>query len=636
VSVVQAFAAPRETSGRPFRRLCLSLALLLGLATTAGASPPAGGLSLYGQPKYADGFAHFDYVNPDAPKGGELRLAQVGGFDSLSPLAGLSPTARGTEARPIDLLGLTFDRLLARSADEPASGYGLVAETIEIAPDGHWVVFNLRPQARFHDGSPITAADIGFSFDTFTALGPPEWRSALAGIARAEPLADRKIRFVAPGGDAKAQALIVGTMPILSRADWHGRDPAEPRADAPMGSGPYVIASAQIGQSLVLSRVSDYWAKDLPVVRGQFNFERIRVTFFADPGAAFAAFVAGDTDIRYEYESKKWATAYRIPAVTRGRMIRRTLPARLLEPMRGFAVNVRRAPWQDRRVRRALVLAFDFDSLNRQFFFGQYVRSLSYFANSDWAAQGPPDDDERRLLEPFRDHLPAEALTAPFVLPTTTTPAERRQALAEAAHLLDQAGWTRSGGHRHRPTGQTAPIIDIVVDSPGWEPLCRPFVKSLHRLGLDARITTVSPSIFAERLARFDFDLAPVRWPPITWPGADLAAMFGSAAADLPGGLNWPGIKDPGIDAMIGAMTQAGDSRQVTHAARALDRLLLWGDYVIPQWHMAQDHVAFWNRFAMPANSSDAGMQVMTWWMAPSPPEDNPPPAPRHRAHRVR
>jgi len=622
--------------GLPFRRLCLSLALLVGLATPGGASPPAGGLALYGQPKYADGFSHFDYVNPDAPKGGELRLAQVGGFDSLSPLAGVAPTARGTEARPIDLLGLTFDRLLTRSADEPASGYGLVAETVEIAPDGRWVVFNLRPEARFHNGSPITAADIGFSFTTFKAFGPPDWQSALAGIARAEPLSDRKIRFVAPGGDAKAQALIVGAMPILSRTDWQGRDPTAPRADPPMGSGPYAIAATPVGQSLVLTRVSDYWAKDLAVARGQFNFERIRVTFFADPGAAFAAFVAGDYDIRYEYESKKWATAYDIPAVARGRMIRRTLPARVLEPMRGFAVNVRRAPWQDRRVRQALVLAFDFDSLNRQFLFGQYVRSLSYFANSDWAAKGPPDDDERQLLEPFRDRLPAEAFTAPFDLPATATPAERRRTLAEAARLLDQAGWTRSGGHRHLPGGASAPTIDIVVDSPGWEPLCRPFVKTLHRLGLTAHISVVAPATFAERLARFDFDLAPVRWPPISWPGADLAAMFGSATADLPGGLNWPGIKDPGVDAMIGAMARAGEAGQLTHAARALDRLLLWGDYVIPQWHMATDHVAFWNRFVLPANPADTGMQLMTWWMAPPQADDDRPPTGHRHAPKAR
>lgn len=585
-------------------------ALVAGLCLWAGSFVPAPAhaegashaVTLFGQPKYPAGFGHFDYVNPDAPKGGELRLAQVGGFDSLNPFSGTPPYARGTGPRPIDLLGLTFDSLLVRSADEPASAYGLLAESVEIAPDGRWAVFNLRGNARFHNGAAVTADDVLFSINVLKASGPPAVQAALDGVERAEKLADRKVRLVMAAGAGRAAVLAAGGVPMLSRADWQGRDMSAPSLRAPEGSGPYAVATADAGKELLLTRVEDYWAKDLPATKGLNNFNRIRTLFYADPQAAFTAFTAGAYDIRYEFESKKWATAYRFPAVARGQVILQSLPVRRMEPMRGFAFNLRRPLWQDRRVREALSLAFDFEKLNRTLLFGQYVRTTSYFSNSDWAADGAGSD------------------------PAADTGTAGHADLKAAARLLDDAGLALRHGRRTDPrTGQPV-AIEILVDNPAWQPICRPFLAALKRLGIRATLKTVSVDDHLSRLRTFDFDMATAHWPPVSWPGTDLSLFWGSAAADMKGSLNWPGIKDPAIDEAIGAVAAAPDQQSLVDRARALDRLLMGGIYVIPQWHMATDHLAFWNRFFMPVVTPDSGPQLMAWWINPDRPDARPAP----------
>ncbi|MDR3439181.1 extracellular solute-binding protein [Telmatospirillum sp.] len=618
-----------------FRALCLSLGILLGLACPAAAGVQHA-FAVFGTPKYAAGFEHFEYVNPDAPKGGDLRLFQLGSFDTLNPFAatGSLPSARGAGPHPIDLVGLTFDRLLVRSADEPATGYGLLAESLETAADGRWVVFNLRPQARFHNGSAITADDVLFSFETWKTYGPAVVQAPLQDVVRVEKLADRKVRFVFSPHADKAMPLIVGDLPILSKAFWQGRDITAPLSQAPLGSGPYAISLTEIGKQVALTRVADYWAKDLPAAKGLFNFEHIRTTFFPDAAAAFAAFKAGAYDIRYEYESKRWATAYGFPAVAQGQIIRQSLATHRIEPMRGFVFNLRRPLWQDARVRRALTLAFDFEGLNKALFFGQYTRSASYFANSDWAAAGPPSPAEQALLEPFRGQLADAALSGAYPLPVNDTPEERRRNLREAVDLLDDAGLSLKKGRRIDPrTGQPV-AFEILVDNPSWRPICHPFIETLRILGIKATLKAVDRADYAKRLEHYDFDLISAHWPPIAWLGTDFSSFWSSQAADQPGGLNWPGIKNPAVDAIIEQLATASDRQAVIDRARALDRLLLWGDYVIPQWHMAVDHLAFWNRFVLPVVTPESGPQLMAWWIDSTKPSLLPPATANRKKHR--
>lgn len=576
-------------------------------------------VALYGEPKYPAGFEHFDYVNPDAPKGGLLRLSQLGGFDTLNPFSatGHAPLARGATAQPIDLIGLTFDSLLVRSADEPASAYGLIAETIELDSGGHWVVFNLRPQARFHDGSPITADDVLFSFDTLKAGGHAALRASLQNVTRAEKLADRKVRFIFGPGETRSLPLVLGGLPILSKAWWQGRDFTKPLEEAPLGSGPYAVQTVEPGHAVVLARVRDYWAQDLPAVKGFYNFDQIRTDFFADPESAFTAFKAGAYDVRFEWESKKWATGYTFPAVTRGLVKKHSFANRRTEPMRGFAFNLRRPLWQDPRVRRAIILAFDFESLNKALFYGQYRRLRSYFAKSELASDDSPSDDERALLETFRGQVTEDIFTKPYDLPGNDSLAERQRNLHEAIRLLVEAGWILKHGKLvDRQSGKPF-TFEILVDDPSWQAICRNFVTTLKHLGIRATVQAADAPLFAQRRDQFDFDMIAAHWPAEDIPGLEQRSLWGSAVADLPGSLNWAGIKNPAIDRTIESLPASPDRKTLVSRVHVLDRLLLWGDYVIPQWYMPDDHVALWDKFDMPTVIPPQGAQLLTWWIAP-------------------
>lgn len=600
-------------------RVLFAAILCLLTAGEALAGQAVHAFALYGAPKYAAGFDHFDYVDPKAPKGGLLRLHQLGSFDTLNPFSGSGqpPLARGATAQPIDLIGLTFDSLLVRSADEAASAYGLIAETIELDGGGRWVVFNLRPQARFHDGSPITADDVLFSFDVLKSGGPSVLRASLQPVVRAEKLADRKVRFVFGPGETRSLPLVLGGLPILSKAWWQGRDFGKALAEAPLGSGPYAVQAVDPGRSLVLARLPDYWARDLPVARGLFNFDRIRTDFFADSAVAFAAFESGAYDVRFEWESKKWATGYGFPAVKRGLVAMRSFANRRTEPMRGFAFNLRRPLWQDARVRRAMILAFDFETVNKELFYGQYRRIRSYFAKSELASSGIPPDDERALLETFRGQLAEDVATKPYDLPGNDTPAERQANLREAGRLLVEAGWIRKRGRLVDGRSGQPFAFEILVDDPSWRPICRRFIATLKHLGIQATLNAAERPQFAQKRARFDFDMIATGWPATETPGAEQRALWGSDAADQPGGLNWPGIRNPAIDRLIDSLAASADRKTLVTRVHVLDRLLLWGDYVIPQWYMPDDHVAVWDKFGMPPVTPPPGAEVLAWWSDP-------------------
>lgn len=609
----------RPGVGKTIAFLVTAAILLLASAGNGRAEQGTHALSLYDAPKYPAGFEHFDYVNPDAPKGGLLRLYQLGSFDTLNPFSGLGhpPQGRSATARPIDLIGLTMDSLLVRSADEPASAYGLIAESIEWDRAGHWVVFNLRPEARFHDGSAITADDVLFSFETMRDSGPPGLKASLQSVTRGEKLADRKVRFILGSGETRALPLILGGLPILSKRWWQGRDFTRPLGEPPLGSGPYAVQSVSPGHSLVLVRVRDYWAGDLAVTRGLYNFDQIRTDFFADSAASFSAFKNGAYDVRFEWESKKWATGYVFPALARGQVTRLTIPNRRTEPMRGFAFNLRNPLWQDPKVRRALILAFDFESVNHDLFYGLYHRTGSYFAKSDLAATDVPDGDEKALLEPFRGQVPDDLFSKPYLLPTNADQAQRQRNLDEAARLLADAGWTLR--HGKLVDGQGKPFaFEILIDSPSWQPICKDFIAALRKLGIQATLRAAEDAEFIQKRDQAAFDMIVARWPATETPGAEQRALWSSAAADQPGSLNWAGIKAPAIDRIIDALAASPDRKTLVVRTHALDRLLLWGDYVIPQWYMPEDHVAVWDKFGMPTLTPDQGAEVMTWWIAPA------------------
>lgn len=608
--------------GKSLAFLFAAVLTVLGTAGEAPAGQALHAVTLYGEPKYPAGFDHFDYVNPDAPKGGLLRLYQLGGFDTLNPFSenGHAPTARSVTVQPIDLIGLTVDSLLARSADEPASAYGLIAESVEMDGGGRWVVFNLRPQARFHDGSAITADDVLFSFDILKTGGHPLLRASLRNIARAEKLADRKVRFIFGPGETRSLPLVLGGLPILSKAWWQGRDFAKPLGEAPLGSGPYAVQSVETGRALVLARVRDYWAKDLPVARGLANFDQIRTDFFADPETAFTAFKSGAYDIRFEWESKKWATAYTFPAVFRGLIKKFSFPNRRSEAMRGFAFNLRRPLWQDPRVRRALILAFDFDALNKDLFYGQYQRIRSYFAKSELASAAIPTDDERASLEAFRGQIAEDIFTKPYDLPDNRSPAERQRNLREAIHLLVDAGWVLKRGKLvDRQSGKPF-VFEILLDNPSWLPICQDFVATLKHMGIQAILHAAEETEFSQRRDRFDFDMIAAHWPTEESPGLEQRALWSSAAADQTGSLNWAGIKTPAIDRTIESLATSPDRTSLVTRVHVLDRLLLWGDYVIPHWYMPDDHVAFWDKFGIPAVTPGQGAQLLAWWIDPGKP----------------
>ena len=581
----------------------------LGGRTAAQDTPvPAHGLSLFGDLKYGPEFAHFDYVEPAAPKGGELHMATVSTFSTLNPYTLKGVAAAGT--------GFPFESLLEGAADEPDSAYGLIAQAVVLEPNRRWVHFLLRPEARWHDGTPITAADVKFSYEILTTEGDPAYATQLAGVDRVDTGGDRNVVFHLADRDNRKLPLLVGAMPIVSEAYYKDRAFGETTMEPPLGSGPYRVARVDAGRSIAYERVADHWGAALPANVGRHNFGMIVIDYYRDRTVLVEALKAGEYDFHEEFTSKVWVTGYNISAVEEGWLVKDVLPDNTPSGVQAFFINTRLTKFQDRRVREALAYAFDFEWLNKNQFYGTYDRMASYFENSELAARGLPSADELALLEPHRGAVPEEVFTTEFVPPASDGSGNNRRNLRAARALLEEAGWvTRDGALVNAATGE-AMAVEFLYFEPTFERIYGAFGRSLERLGVTVSLRLVDGAQYEERLKTHDFDITTNRFVFSLSPGAELNTFFGSGTADQVGSPNAAGIKDPVADALIGEVVAANDRESLIAAARALDRVLLWGHYMIPQWYKGAHHLVYWNKFGRPTVKPRYARGVIdTWWV---------------------
>ncbi|MDQ5908252.1 MAG: microcin transport system substrate-binding protein [Pseudomonadota bacterium] len=585
------------------------LLLSSGLSMTVALGEPVHGIALHGQPKYGPDFKHFEYVNPDAPKGGEARFAAIGSFDTFNPFNIKGQAAAG--------IGQLFESLLTSSADEPFSEYGLIAESVDIPADRGSVTFTLRPQAKFHDGSPITADDVLFSFEILKSKGSPAFRFYYTSIASAERLDERRIKFTFAPGENRELPLIVGQMPVLSKKYWQDRDFAATTLDIPVGSGPYRIERFEAGRFIAYTRDAQYWGRDLPVNRGQHNIDRLVYDYYRDGNVALEAFKAGAYDLRIENNSKLWATGYDFPALSQGWVSKVTFPRQLPAGMQGFTFNLRRPLFQNPKVRQALAYAFDFEWSNRNLFYGQYQRTRSYFDNSELAARGLPSPEELALLEPLRKDLPPEVFTVDYQPPVANDDGQLRANFKKALELLKEAGWTFRD--RKLVNVQGEPFrFELLIDEPTWERIGLPFARNLERLGIEMTVRNVDSAQYENRTRSFDFDMIVNVWGQSLSPGNEQREFWSSASADQPGSRNLAGLKNPAVDALVEQLIAAPDRTTLVTRVRALDRALQWNFLVIPHWHIAYDRLALWNKFGYPSVTPLQGVQLNAWWIDPA------------------
>ncbi|HEX3535342.1 MAG TPA: extracellular solute-binding protein [Stellaceae bacterium] len=578
---------------------------LIGLAQAAATY----GLSLFGDLKYGPDFQHFDFVNPNAPKGGTMKFSAIGTFDTLNPFIVKGVPAAG--------VGQLFDTLMLQSSDEPGSEYGLIAESVDLAPDRLSELFTIRKGARFNDGSPITPDDVVWTFETLRQHGLPMYRSYYADVTKVEKEGDRGVRFSFKSADNRELPVIVGEMPVLSKKYWSGRDFEKTTLDPPVGSGPYKIDSLEAGRSITYRRVPDYWAANLPVRKGRENVDVIRYDYYRDGTIALEAFKAGQYDIRQENSSKQWATGYESPALSSGLIKKEQIKNELPSGMQGLGYNLRRPLFQDPRVREALAYAFDFEWSNKNLFYGLYSRTRSYFDNSQLASTGVPQGEELKILEPFRGKIPDEVFTKEYNPPKYDGSGNIRDGLRQALMLLKQAGWTFKGERLvNDKTGQPFEF-ELLLSDPQMERIVLPFAKNLERMGVTARIRTVDTAQYEKRMETFDFDMSVVVFPQSLSPGNEQREFFGSAAADEPGSRNTLGIKSPVIDELIEGLVRAPDRAILITYTHALDRVLQYGYYVVPQFHLGAFWVAYWDKFRRPEIAPKYGLGIDTWWVDP-------------------
>jgi microcin C transport system substrate-binding protein len=587
----------------------IALVVSLGLAAAAVAATTPG-MSLFGDLKYGPDFQHFDYVNPDAPKGGTMRLFAIGTFDTLNPFVVKGVPAAG--------VGQIFDTLAVASEDEPSSEYGLVAETIELAPDKLSVLYTLRKEARFHDGTPMTPEDVVWTFEILRAKGAPSYRSYYGDVTKVEKEGERGVRFSFKSAENRELPQILGQMPVLSRAYWAGRDFEKTTLDPPLGSGPYKIESVDPGRSITYRRVADYWASDLPVMKGRYNVDTIRYDYYRDATIALEAFKAGQFDVKLENSSKDWATGYDSPALRAGLIKKEEIPNGLPSGMQGFAYNLRRPLFQDPRVREALAYAFDFDWSNKNLFYGAYKRTRSYFDNSELAATGVPQGEELKILEKFRGQIPDQVFTTGYDPPKYDGSGNIRDGVRAALKLLKEAGWTFKGEKLvNDETGQPFEF-EILLDNPQFERIVLPFAKNLERMGITARVRTVDNAQYQKRMETFDYDMAVVAFGESLSPGNEQREYWGSQSADEQGSRNLMGIKSKVVDELIEELVRAPDRASLVARTHALDRVLQYGYYLIPHYHIAAFRVAHWDKFRRPTVAPKYAVGLETWWIDPT------------------
>jgi len=555
-------------------------------------------------PKYTTTFPYFDYVNPTAPKGGTLRLAVDGTFDSFNSFI---PKGNAASTGSVETL-------LVNSADEPFTAYGLVAKTMEWPADRSWVIFNLRPEARWHDGTPITADDVVWSFETLVEKGMPFYRYYYSAIDSAEALNTHRVRFNFKESGNQELPLITGQLPVLPKHYWASRDFSATTLDPPLGSGPYRIQKFEAGRYIVQERVTDYWGANLPVRRGMNNFDIIRTEYFRDATPIRLALKAGDIDFRLENQSKAWADDYNVAVVDKGLLNKEMVPHRQPTGMQAFVMNTRRTLFQDPRVRQALGYAFDFEWSNRTLFNGQYTRTTSYFSNSELASSGLPEGSELALLEHYRGRIPDTVFNQAFRIPVTDGSGRPRENLRKATALLKSAGWSvRDLKLINEATG--VPFrFEVLLSSKAFERIVLPYTQNLRQLGIEAKIRLVDRTQYMERYRQKDFDMMVAVWGQSETPGNEQREYWGSDAADSVGSRNLAGIKDPVVDELIELLVKSDSREQLNVRTRVLDRVLLWGHYVVPHWHIRADRVLYWDKFSRPATPVRSGVMTSRWW----------------------
>jgi microcin C transport system substrate-binding protein len=577
--------------------------------------------SLTGESRYGQDFKRYDHVNPDAPKGGTLNSTVVGTFDSFNPYIVQGSPAAGLAAFGG---GLLYDTLMEQSVDEPSVSHALVAEAFKFPDDFSSATYRLNPKAKWHDGKPITVEDVIWSFNVLKEHSP-QYSHYYANVTEAVAISDREVEFRFDQKGNRELPHIMGDLVVLPKHWWEGadasgkkRDITRPTLEAPLGSGAYRIESFKPGSQIVWTRVPDYWAADLPVKVGRENFDRRTYLYFQDDNAAWQAFTKGGfEDFHFENRSQRWATGYNFPAVQAGDVIKNEFPTTSGEPMQGFALNLRKPQFQDRRVRQALTYAFDFESMNRTLFYNSYTRTDSYFEGGELASSGLPQGKELEILEEYRDQLPPELFTEEFKLPVYDSPQATRDNLRRAFQLLKEAGWTNRDGRLVNDKGEQFKI-EFLGDDPTDDRVTGPFMENLRRLGIDATLRIVDASQYVNRYRSFEFDALTAVMMQSQSPGNEQRDFWSSKAADSPGSRNIMGIKNPVVDALVDRVIFATDRDDLLAATHALDRVLLWNYYVVPQWHLPEVWTAYWNKFGFPEKQpSYAGVDIESWWVDP-------------------
>ncbi len=579
-------------------------------------------IALYGSPKYPTGFSHFDYVNPQAPKGGTVRLMGHGSFDTLNPytLKGISPfTSRGLYLYGISELNeplMVGSSDYAPSGDEPQTAYGLIAESIEYPEDRSWAIFNINPGARFHDGSEITAEDALFSFHTLIEKGNPSWQQKYANVERVEALDKRRIKFTFSGEDTRAMPLRAAELPVMSKRFWQNRDFEKSLMEPPLGSGPYRVKEFEAGRHIVFERVDDYWGRDLPVNRGRYNFDQVRFDFYRDLEVSFEAFKSEEFDVFIDYTAKNWAKGYDFPAVHQGRVVKAKQPHREAYGYQAYFINSRRNQYQDPRVREALGLLMNYEWLNRSLFYSAYKRNNSYFPNTELAASGVPKANEVALLEPFRDQLPKALFTRHFQPPVTEGGnASFRKNRRRAMQLFKEAGWQISQGKLVHRDSQELFSIEILHDDVRAQKLILPYIKNLKQAGINASLRLVDYTQYKSLVDRFEYDMIMEVLPQSLSPSYELMGYFHSQQLNTPGARNYSGVNSPVVDALLEKIIGAASRKELITAVKALDRVLLWSYYSVPQWHAGYRRVAYWNKFALPKVNPPYAFNFRDWWI---------------------
>jgi peptide/nickel transport system substrate-binding protein len=599
---------------RPLSGACARVGLLL-VAVLAGGVPggatalaqPAHGIAMHGAPALPHDFTHLPYVNPDAPKGGRVVLGQHGSFDSLTPFIIRGVAAAG-------LRDYVFESLLGRSLDEPFSLYGLLARTIEVPPDRSYIVFHLDPRARFSDGRPVTTDDVIFSWEQLKDKGLPYMRAHYRTVAKASVVEPGVVRFDFDTHGNREAPLLLGLMPVLPKHRFDSATFEQTSLDPPIGSGPYTVAEVDAGRSITYRRNPDWWGRDLPINRGRFNFDEVRYDYFRDATALFEAFKSGQISLRPEEDPVRWAEGTALPAVADGRVKIAEFDIAVPAGMSALAFNTRRWPFTDARVRQALTAMFDFEWINRNLYHGGFTRTQSYFERSALASTGRPADvRERALLAPFSALIKPEVLEGTWRFPSSDGSGHDRENLSRGVALLKAAGFTLQRGRMTDGDGRQLGF-EILASSRAQERLMLTFSGTLKRLGIDVRVRQVDSSQYQARLKTFDFDMIQANWSASLSPGNEQINRWGSRSADVERSLNYPGVKNPAVDAMIEALLKADSREDFEAAVRALDRALVSGDYVIPLFHAKTQWVAYWANLQPAPRPTLYGFNLDTWW----------------------